>query len=66
VFELLREPTRLQAARAFIESGLAAGAIRPVIDRVFPFDDIVAAHRHLESNAQVGKVVVEVSRSDVA
>lgn len=62
VFELLRDAARLRAARSFIEAGLSAGALRPVIDRVFPFDQIVAAHRHLESNAQVGKVVVEVTR----
>ncbi|MFD0634145.1 zinc-binding dehydrogenase [Catenulispora yoronensis] len=29
-----------------------------MVDRVFALEDIVAAHRHLESNAQVGKIVV--------
>jgi NADPH:quinone reductase-like Zn-dependent oxidoreductase len=62
VFELLRDAARLQAARSFIEAGLAAGALRPVIDRVFPFDQIVAAHHYLESNAQVGKVVIDVAQ----
>jgi NADPH:quinone reductase-like Zn-dependent oxidoreductase len=61
VFEVLRDARRLARGRAFVEAHLAGGALRPVIDRVFDFDDIVAAHRHLESNAQVGKVVVRVS-----
>ena len=33
--------------------------IRPLIDRVFPFVDSVAALRHLESGAHVGKIVIE-------
>jgi NADPH:quinone reductase-like Zn-dependent oxidoreductase len=61
VFELIRDPARLAAAGDFIATGLAAGSLNPVIDRVFAFDDIAAAHRHLESNAQVGKVVVSLS-----
>jgi NADPH:quinone reductase-like Zn-dependent oxidoreductase len=35
-----------------------AGAYRPNVDSVFGLDDIVAAHRHMESNAATGKVVV--------
>ncbi len=33
-------------------------AIRPVIDRVFPFPEVCQAFRHLESGAHVGKVVI--------
>lgn len=42
----------------YVACGLARGALRPVIDRTFDLTDIVAAHRHLESNAQLGKIVV--------
>jgi len=38
--------------------GLASGHLRPVIARTFPFSQIVAAHRYLESNQQIGKIVV--------
>ncbi len=33
-------------------------AIRPVIDRVFPFADTATAFRHLESGSHMGKIVV--------
>jgi NADPH:quinone reductase-like Zn-dependent oxidoreductase len=35
-----------------------AGAWRPGVDRVFGLDDIVAAHRYMESNQATGKIVV--------
>ena len=36
-------------------------AIRPIIDRVFPFAEAREALRYLESGAHVGKVVIRVS-----
>lgn len=36
----------------------AAGRITPAIDRVFAFDDLPAAKNHMESDAQVGRIVV--------
>jgi putative PIG3 family NAD(P)H quinone oxidoreductase len=40
---------------------LAAGRLRPVIDSRFPFEAIADAHRHMEANANVGKIVVDVA-----
>lgn len=37
---------------------IALHKLRPVIDRVFPFADAIAAYRHLESGAHFGKVVI--------
>ena len=34
--------------------------IRPVIGRVFPFDEAAAAFRYIESTQHLGKVVVEL------
>ena len=34
------------------------GTLKPVIDRVFPMQEIAAAHSHLENREQFGKVVV--------
>lgn len=60
VHEIIGDAARLEAAKAFVLDGLAAGALRPVIDKVFAFDDIVEAHRYLEAGDQVGKIVVRV------
>lgn len=37
-----------------------SGALRPVIDSRFAFDQIADAHRHMESNANVGKILVDI------
>ena len=37
---------------------LASGAVRPVIDRAFPIDEVRAAHERIESNESFGKVVL--------
>ena len=39
---------------------LALRQVRPVIDRVFAFDDAIAAYRLLESQVHFGKVVIAV------
>ncbi|MER8556675.1 zinc-dependent alcohol dehydrogenase family protein [Mesorhizobium sp. M0976] len=60
VHEIVRDPARLQAAKTFILDGLKSGSLKPAIARTFPFDQIVEAHRYLESNEQFGKIVVTV------
>lgn len=37
-----------------------SGAIRPIIDRVFPLDEVSDAHRYMEANANFGKIVLGV------
>ncbi len=39
---------------------VAAGRLKPIVDRVFPLADAAAAHVYLESGAQFGKVVLTV------
>lgn len=39
---------------------LARGVVRPVVDRVFDLADAAAAHRYMEANANVGKIVLRV------
>jgi NADPH:quinone reductase len=58
--EVTRDDDSLEKAKAFILQGLTQGKLKPIIDRVFPFEEIVEAHRYLESNVQFGKIVVTV------
>ena len=45
---------------AKITALIEAGAIRPVVDRVFPFEKTNEALAHVESDRAKGKVVVAV------
>jgi NADPH:quinone reductase-like Zn-dependent oxidoreductase len=40
---------------------ISVNRIKPVIDKVFAFDDTPAAYRHLESATHFGKVVISVA-----
>lgn len=60
VHEIIGDPQRLEAAKAFVLDGLTSGSLKPVIARTFPFEQIVDAHRYLETNVQFGKIVVTV------
>jgi len=58
VLDYVREPVRLENARQRILAGVKTGALKPLVDRTFGLDEIVAAHRYMESNEQCGKIVV--------
>lgn len=58
LFEFLPHRDKVEKAAEFIYDGFARGAFKPVVAKVFALEDIVAAHRYLESNQQMGKVVV--------
>lgn len=60
LFEITTDPQRLERAKAFVAQGLASGQLKPVIAKTFPLEQIVEAHRYLESNQQIGKIVVTV------
>jgi NADPH:quinone reductase-like Zn-dependent oxidoreductase len=55
---------RAETVRGFVRDVLphfAEGRLRPVIDKVFGFDELPAAMTFMESDAQVGKIVVRVN-----
>ena len=52
---------RASTVRGFVADFLplfASGRIRPLIDRVFPFAELPAAKAYMESDAHVGKIVI--------
>jgi len=54
---------RAETVRGFVKDvlpHLEDGALRPLVDTVFEFDDLPAAIKFMESDAQVGKIVVRV------
>jgi NADPH:quinone reductase-like Zn-dependent oxidoreductase len=57
--EIWNHPHRYKAAQEKILAGLAGGQLKPVVAKTFyGLEQIVAANEYLESNQQVGKVVV--------
>jgi NADPH2:quinone reductase len=54
---------KIAATRRFAEQvvpWLERGLVRPVVDRVFPFEEVRAAEARLESNLGFGKIVLRL------
>lgn len=60
LFEITTVPEKLAQAKKFVYDGLASGRLKPEIDKVFAFDEMVKAHEYMASNQQIGKIVVKV------
>ena len=58
--EITPVPERLASAKKYIFDRLADGRFVPKIASIFGYKDTVQAYRFLESNQQVGKVVITV------
>ncbi len=58
--EVLSDPNQRATAEKYVFDHVKAGTFKPRIDRVFPLSQIVEAHRYMESNEQIGKIVVTV------
>ena len=55
---------RAETVRGFVRDvlpALADGRVRPVIDRTFDFGQLPAAKAYMESNAQIGKIIVRAA-----
>ena len=60
LWEITRRPELLHVAREYVYNRLADGRFVPKIAKTFPFAQAAEAYRYLESNEQVGKVVITV------
>ena len=52
---------KAEATRRFAAAVLplvARGAVRPVVEKIYPAAEVRAAHEHLESNRTFGKIVL--------
>ena len=55
---------KIAVSRRFAEEMIPlfeTGALKPVIDSRFSFDDIAKAHQHMAANANAGKIIVDIS-----
>ncbi len=59
---LLDEPARLLAIFERLRAFVSEKRIRPVIGRIFPFEDVAEAHAFVESRKSVGKVLLRHGR----
>lgn len=60
LFEITTDAERLARAKSFVLEGLRSGKLQPWIDKTFSLDEIAEAHRYMEANGQVGKIVVTI------
>jgi NADPH:quinone reductase-like Zn-dependent oxidoreductase len=58
--ETMTDPTRRDAATTYVFDHLKDGSFHPRIAKIFPFAQIIEAYKYLESNTQIGKIVVSV------
>jgi NADPH:quinone reductase-like Zn-dependent oxidoreductase len=58
--EITRDPDLLAEAKQYVYERLADGRFEPKVAKVFSFEQTVEGYRFLESNAQVGKVVISL------
>ncbi len=60
LMEITMNPTLSESAKRYVYDRLADGRFVPKIARTFPFSETIEAYHYLESNQQVGKVVITV------
>jgi len=60
VFEISQDKGKLNNAKQFLLPLFESNKLIPVIDKEFNFEDIQLAHEYMESNQQVGKIIVNL------
>ena len=60
LMEITTHPDTLAQATKYVFDHLVTGRFKPRIDKVFPLSQIVEAYQYMESNQQIGKIVVTV------
>jgi NADPH:quinone reductase-like Zn-dependent oxidoreductase len=61
LMEITLNPGLAETAKKYVYDRLADGRFVPKVAKTFPFEQTVEAYRYLESNQQVGKVVITVA-----
>jgi NADPH:quinone reductase-like Zn-dependent oxidoreductase len=62
VSSVFQNTALFERSKGWVYDQLANGKLKPIIARTFSLDQIVEAHRYMESNEQIGKIVVTVGK----
>jgi NADPH:quinone reductase-like Zn-dependent oxidoreductase len=54
-------PSFSQEDIQFLKSRYEEGHFKPLIDRIYEFDDIVEAYKYVESGQKIGNVILQVA-----
>lgn len=57
-YDTTRDAEALARGHAYVVDRVQSGALAPVIARTFPLEQIVGAHRYMEEQTHIGKIVV--------
>jgi len=58
--EITTNPERLARAKSYVYDRVQSGQLKPKIAKAFRFEDVVEAYRYMESNEQIGKIVLTI------
>ena len=57
----MKQGDRYAQMKKYVYERVESGTFVPKVDRVFPLDQAQEAYRYLESNQQVGKIVIKTA-----
>ena len=58
---ITNQPELLAKAKRWVLDGLSSGKLQPIIAKTFSFRQMIEAHHYMESNEQIGKIIVQVT-----
>ncbi|WP_415075701.1 zinc-binding dehydrogenase [Legionella sp.] len=60
LFEIVSTPNLRTKAERYIYEHIENGAFKPKIARSFTLDQIIEAHKYMQSNEQIGKIMITI------